>query len=114
MEVARTGSVVDVGHGATFGGDVAYVNLLGLDLDLWAKVDKVALKQALQQAKGHVSESTAHVSSARCVQQLVQGATFSLNVTEVQFDAGNHDLGTRAAARLESYRETADEWRREE
>lgn len=46
MEAARTGSVVDVGHGATFGGDVAYVNLLGLDLDLWANAQKVALKQA--------------------------------------------------------------------
>lgn len=31
-----TWSVVDVGHGATFGGDVAQVDLLGLDLDLWA------------------------------------------------------------------------------
>ena len=37
MEAARTGSMVDVGHGATFGGDVAYVNLLGLDLDLLTK-----------------------------------------------------------------------------
>lgn len=31
-----TWSVVDVGHGATFGGDVAHVHLLGLDLDLWS------------------------------------------------------------------------------
>lgn len=27
--------MVDVGHGATFGSDVAHVHLLGLDLDLW-------------------------------------------------------------------------------
>lgn len=45
MEAARTRPVVDVGHGTTFGGDVAYVNLLGLDLDLWAKAQMVALKQ---------------------------------------------------------------------
>lgn len=31
-----TWSVADVGHGATFGGDVAHVDLLGLDLDLLA------------------------------------------------------------------------------
>lgn len=79
---------------------MAYVHLLGLNLDLWAKAEKVALKQALQHTKGHVSESMAHISSAWCVLQLVQGAAFSLDVTEVQSDAGNHDLGTRAAARL--------------
>lgn len=28
--------MADVGHGATFGGDVAHVDLLGLDLDLLA------------------------------------------------------------------------------
>lgn len=93
---------------------MADVHLLGLDLDLWAKAEKVALKQALQHAKGHVSESIAHVSSAWCVLQLVQGAAFSLDVTEVQFDAGNHDLGTRGGSALESYRETVDEWKREE
>lgn len=31
-----TWSVADVGHGTTFGGDVAHVDLLGLDLDLLA------------------------------------------------------------------------------
>lgn len=31
-----TWSVADVGHGAAFGGDVAHVHLLGLDLDLRA------------------------------------------------------------------------------
>lgn len=49
--------------------------------------------------QGHLSESIAHVSSAWCVLQFVQGATFSLNVTEVQFDARNHDLGTTAVPR---------------
>lgn len=34
-----TWPVADVGHGATLGGDVAQVDLLGLDLDLWASVD---------------------------------------------------------------------------
>lgn len=29
-----TWSVADVGHGATFGGDVAHIHLFGLDLDL--------------------------------------------------------------------------------
>lgn len=58
-------SVVDVGHGATFGGDVAQVDLLGLDLD---------------------------VSSACHVLDFVQGATFSLNVAKVQFNTWNHDL----------------------
>lgn len=32
----NTWLVVDVGHGATFRSDVAQVDLLGLDLDLWA------------------------------------------------------------------------------
>lgn len=36
-----TWSVADVGHGATFGGDVAQVDLLGLDLDLWAAAESV-------------------------------------------------------------------------
>lgn len=39
MKSAPTGSVVDVGHGATFGVDVAHVDLLGLDLDLWTAAE---------------------------------------------------------------------------
>lgn len=35
LDGGRTWSVVDVGHGVAFGGDVAHVDLLGLDLDLW-------------------------------------------------------------------------------
>lgn len=62
--------------------------------------------------EGHVSESIAHISAAWCVLEFAQGATFSLNVTEVQFDARNHDLGTTAAQSSESYQVTADEWRR--
>lgn len=48
--------------------------------------------------EGHRPECTTHVSAPWCVLQFVQGATFSLNVTKVQFDARNHNLGTRAAA----------------
>lgn len=37
LDVAdSTWSVVDIGHGATFGGHVTQVYLLGLDLNLWA------------------------------------------------------------------------------
>ncbi len=36
MCVCSTWSVVDVGHGATFGSDVAQVDFLGLDLNLRA------------------------------------------------------------------------------
>lgn len=36
----HTWSVADVRHGATFGGDVAQVDLLGLDLDLWGSSRK--------------------------------------------------------------------------
>lgn len=99
MEAARTGSVVDVGHGATFGGDMANVNLLGLDLDLWAEAQKVALKPARRNTKGHISKASAYVSSAWCVLQFVQRATFSLNVTEVQFDARNHNLAMTTGLR---------------
>lgn len=35
-----------------------------------------------------------HVSAPRRVLDFVQGAAFGLNVAEVQFNAGNHDLGT--------------------
>lgn len=35
-----TWSVADVGHGAAFGGDVAQVDLLGLDLDLRGSSEK--------------------------------------------------------------------------
>lgn len=49
--------------------------------------------------KGPLSECGAHVSSPWGVLQFVQGATFSLNVTEVQLDARNHDLGTTAVPR---------------
>lgn len=47
--------------------------------------------------EGHLPESTTHVPASWCVLELVQGATFSLNVAKVQFDARNHDLATRAA-----------------
>lgn len=71
---------------------MANVNLLGLDLDLSALAQKVALKQARRDTKGHTSKASAHVSSAWCVLQFVQRATFRLNVTEVQFDTRNHNL----------------------
>lgn len=45
-----TWSVVDVGHGATFGGDVAHVDLLGLDLDLWAAAESTNLSEKVQYA----------------------------------------------------------------
>lgn len=35
-----TWSVADVGHGATLGCDVAQVDLLGLDLNLWAAAQR--------------------------------------------------------------------------
>lgn len=34
-----------------------------------------------------------HVPPACCVLDFVQGATFSLNVAEVQFNTWDHDLG---------------------
>lgn len=40
-----TWSVVDVGHGATFGRDVAHVHLLGLDLDLWTGAQMDTLRK---------------------------------------------------------------------
>lgn len=58
-------SVVDIGHGATFGGHVTQVYLLGLDLNL---------------------------SPSCLVMHFIQGATLGLNVAEVQFHARDHDL----------------------
>lgn len=37
----HTWSVADVGHGAAFGGDVAQVDLLSLDLDLQRQAESV-------------------------------------------------------------------------
>lgn len=45
-----TWSVVDVGHGATFGGNVAHVDLLGLDLDLWAAAESTNLSEKVRYA----------------------------------------------------------------
>lgn len=47
---------------------------------------------------GDIWEGPAHVSSAWRVLELVQGAAFGLDVTEVQFDAGDHDLGKDSGA----------------
>lgn len=55
------------------------------------------IKTGTPKHEGHLPKSTTHVSASWCVLEFVQGATFSLNVTKVQFDARNHDLGTRAA-----------------
>lgn len=44
--------VVDVGHRATFGGDVAQVDLLGLDLDLWAAAQRICILIHVHRIKG--------------------------------------------------------------
>lgn len=61
------------------------------------KSTKGGIKPDTPAHEGHLPESTTHVSASWCVLEFVQGATFSLNVTKVQLDARNHDLGTRAA-----------------
>lgn len=78
------------------------------------KSRKGGVKTDTPAPEGHLPESTTHVSASWSVLEFVQGATFSLNVTEVQFDARNHDLGTRAAPSSESNQETADGRGREE